>query len=167
MAKITLKGNPVQTSGNLPGVGTQAPAFTLTKTDLTDASLSDFAGKTVVLNIFASLDTSVCAASVRRFNKEAGELGNTAVLCISMDLPFAHDKFCTAEGLKNVTSLSAFRSPRFGEEYGLTMTSGPMRGLLSRAVVIIGKSGKVIYTQQVPEISQEPDYEAALRALAG
>jgi len=166
MAQVTIQGNPVQTSGNLPAVGTAAPSFKLVKTDLSEAELQDYAGKNVVLNIFPSLDTSVCAASVRRFNKEAGESPDTVVLCISADLPFAHQRFCEAEGLNDVIPLSVFRTPEFGKDYGVTFTSGPLTGLLSRSVVIIDKSGKVAYTEQVPEISQEPDYDAALLALS-
>lgn len=167
MAEITLKGNPVKTVGELPAVATQAPPFMLAKADLSDAGLGDFAGKTVVLNVFPSIDTEVCAASVRRFNEEASGLTSAVVLCVSVDLPFAHGRFCEAEGLKDVIPLSAFRSPDFGQDYGLTIASGPLRGLLSRAIVIVDRSGKVTYTEQVPEITQEPDYEAALRALAG
>ncbi|RJX35779.1 MAG: thiol peroxidase [Desulfurivibrio sp.] len=167
MAHITLQGTPLETIGELPAIGTQAPAFSLTKTDLSDCTLQDFSGKKVVLNIFPSIDTSVCAASVRRFNKEAGEAKNSVVLCISADLPFAHNRFCEAEGLKNVIPLSVFRAADFGRNYGVTISTGPIKGLLARAVVIIDKSGKIAYTQQVPEITQEPDYEPALRALAG
>ena len=166
MAQITLQGNPVQTVGNLPAVGTAAPEFKLVKTDLSEAGLKDFAGKNILLNIFPSLDTSVCAASVRRFNKEAGESPNTVVLCISADLPFAHARFCEAEGLDDVIPLSVFRSPEFGRDYGVTFATGPLTGLLSRAVVLIDKSGKVSYTEQVPEITEEPDYDAALLALS-
>ncbi len=165
MAQISLHGNPIQTIGNLPAVTTQAPAFTLTKTDLSDSTLKDYAGKTVILNIFVSIDTSVCASSVRRFNKEAGELKNTVVLCVSADLPFAHQRFCEGEGLNNVIPLSSFRSPDFGKDYGVTITSPPMAGLLSRAIVVIDPDGKVVYTEQVPEIGQEPDYEKALGFL--
>ena len=165
MAKIMLKGNPIETIGELPAVGTTAPAFTLTKTDMTDVHLSDFAGKRVVLNISPSIDTSICAASVRRFNQEATRLKNTAILYISMDLPFAHGRFCSAEGLSDVIPASTFRAPEFGQRYGLTMTSGALRGLLSRAVIVIDESGKVLYTEQVPEIAQEPNYEAALLVL--
>ena len=167
MAQITLKGNPIQTIGELPAVGAKAPSFILTGTDLSDANLGDFAGKTVVLNIFPSIDTAVCAASVRRFNAEASCLDNTVVLCISADLPFAHGRFCEVEGLEDVVPLSSFRAPEFGQEYGLAITTGPLQGLLSRAIVIVDPSGQVAYTEQVPEITQEPDYEAALRALAG
>ncbi len=147
MAPITLQGTPVETIGNLPAVGTLSPSFKLVKTDLSEAGLQDFAGKNIVLNIFPSLDTSVCAASVRRFNKEAGESSDTVVLCISADLPFAHKRFCESEGLDDVIPLSVFRSPEFGREYGVTFTGGPLSGLLSRAVVIIDKSGKVAYTE--------------------
>lgn len=128
--------------------------------------MQDFAGKNIILNIFPSLDTSVCAASVRRFNKEAGESPDTVVLCISADLPFAHQRFCEVEGLNDVIPLSVFRSPEFGRDYGVTITSGPLAGLMSRAVVIIDKSGEVAYTEQVPEITQEPDYDASLLALS-
>ncbi|MEN8231561.1 MAG: thiol peroxidase [Thermodesulfobacteriota bacterium] len=166
MSQITLQGNPVQTIGSLPAVGMPAPSFKLVKSDLSEADLQDFGGKNIILNIFPSLDTSVCAASVRRFNKEAGESPDTVVLCISADLPFAHKRFCEAEGLNDVISLSVFRSPEFGRDYGVTFTSGPLTGLLSRAVVIIDRSGKVAYTEQVPEIGREPDYDAALLALS-
>lgn len=165
MTTITLHGKPVDTIGTLPALGTSAPAFTLAKTDLSDCTLADFADKTVVLNIFPSIDTPVCAASVRRFNQEAGLRDNTVVLCISADLPFAHHRFCEVEGLKDVVPLSVFRSPEFGRDYGVLITSGPVRGLLSRAVIIIAPTGKVIYSEQVPEISQEPDYAKALAAL--
>lgn len=165
MASITLQGNPLETAGDLPAVGTKAPSFTLTKTDLSDCSLQDFDGKKIVLNIFPSIDTAVCAASVRRFNKEAGEAKNTVVLCISADLPFAHNRFCETEGLKNVLPVSVFRSADFGKDYGATISNGPLQGLLSRAVVIIDRTGKIAYTQQVAEITQEPDYAGALNAL--
>lgn len=165
MAQISLQGNPINTAGNLPAVKTQAPSFTLTKTDLSECTLQEYAGKTVVLNIFPSIDTAVCAASVRRFNKEAGELDNTVVLCVSADLPFAHQRFCEGEGLKNVIPLSCFRSPDFGKDYGLTIASPPLAGLLSRAIVVIDQTGKIAYTEQVPEITQEPDYEKALGFL--
>jgi thiol peroxidase len=166
MATITFKGSPTETSGALPDIQTKAPAFTLAKTDLSDVSLDAFAGKRIVMNIFPSIDTPVCAASTRRFNEEAGKLDNTVVLCISADLPFAHNRFCEAEGLKNVIPLSVFRSGDFGKDYGVTITSGPPAGLLSRAIIIIDRDGKVIYTEQVPEIAQEPDYDAALAVLA-
>lgn len=166
MAQITLEGNPFQTVGSLPAKGSQAPAFSLTATDLSEKTAGDFRGKTLVLNIFPSIDTSVCASSVRRFNQEASALADTVVLCISADLPFALHRFCAAEGLDRVVSLSAFRSS-FGKDYGVTIVDGPLAGLLARAVVIVDKQGKVIHTEQVPEITQEPDYQAALKALAG
>lgn len=165
MAKITLKGNPVNTIGNLPEVGTMAPAFTLVKDDLSIKSLSDYKGQKVVLNIFPSLDTGTCAASVRRFNTEASKLENTVVLCISKDLPFAQARFCGAEGLEDVHNLSDFRYGQFGKDYGVEIIDGPLAGLESRAVVVLDEGGTVVYTQQVPEIVDEPDYEAALAAL--
>ena len=165
MAKITLKGNSIQTAGNLPAIGSQAPDFKLTKTDLSDATLKDFAGKKVILNIFPSLDTSVCAASVRKFNSEAEKLPNTVVLCVSRDLPFAHSRFCTTEGLKNVISLSELRDDSFSKAYGVKIVDGPLAGVLSRAVVVLDTTGKIVYAEQVPEITQEPDYAAALKAV--
>lgn len=165
MAQITLKGNPINTYGELPPVGSFAPEFKLTAKDLTDKTLKDFAEKRIVLNIFVSLDTSTCAMSVRKFNAEAANLQNTVVLCISKDLPFAQARFCGAEGLDNVITLSQMRDMNFGKDYGLEQVDGPMAGLLSRAVVILDETGKIIYEEQVPEISQEPDYEAALKAL--
>lgn len=165
MTKITLKGNPVNTVGNLPEAGSSAPEFELTKTDLSDAKLSDFKGKKVILNIFPSLDTSVCASSVRRFNAEAEKLENSVVLCVSRDLPFAHNRFCSVEGLNNVIPLSELRTSDFGKNYGVLITDGPLAGLLSRAIVVINENGRVTYTQQVPEITQEPDYEKALKSL--
>lgn len=165
MATITLKGNAIETIGTLPAKGAAAPGFTLVKTDLSEVTLADYKGKKVVLNIFPSIDTPVCAASVRAFNKTAGELANTVVLCVSADLPFAHTRFCETEGLKNVESLSVFRSPAFGKDYGVTITTGPIAGLLSRAIIIIDTNGTISYTEQVPEITQEPNYDAALAAL--
>lgn len=165
MAKITVKGDPVETIGTLPAVNSKAPDFRLTKTDLSDVSPADFPGKKFVLNIFPSIDTPVCAMSVRRFNDEAAKLENTVVFCISADLPFAQDRFCGAEGLNNVIPLSVFRSGSFGKEYGVTITSGALSGLLSRAVVIIDENGSVAYTEQVSDIATEPDYAAALDAL--
>lgn len=164
MTTIKLKGNEIHTSGKLPEVGSQANDFTLTAVDLSDKSLSDYKGKRVILNIFPSINTGVCASSVRQFNKDAADLENTVVLCISKDLPFAQDQFCGAEGIKNVVMLSDFRSD-FGHEYGVQMTDGPLRGLLSRAVIVLDADGKVKYTEQVPEITQEPDYKSALAAL--
>ncbi len=163
MATITLQGNPLETCGELPAVGSPAPAFTLTKTDLSDVTLQDFAGKTVILNIYPSVDTGVCAASTRKFNELASGKADVAVLCVSADLPFAHSRFCGAEGLDNVVSLSDFRNKDFGNAYGVTITTGVLAGLLSRAIVVI-KDGNVAYTEQVPEIAQEPDYDAALAA---
>lgn len=165
MASITLKGNTINTVGNLPEVGTQAADFALVAKDLSVKTLADYKGKKVVLNIFPSLDTATCAASVRRFNAEANKLENTVVLCISMDLPFAQSRFCGAEGLENVHTLSDFRGGKFGIDYGVAIADGPLAGLESRAVVIIDENGKVAYTQQVPEIVDEPNYEAALKAL--
>jgi thiol peroxidase len=165
MAKITLKGNEIDTIGSLPAVGSNAPEFTVVATDLSEVGLKDYAGKTVVLNIFPSVDTGVCAASTRRFNSEAGKADNTVVLCVSADLPFAHGRFCEAEGLKDVVPVSVFRSAAFGEAYGQTITTGPLAGLLARAVVVIDSTGVVKYTEQVPEITQEPDYDSALKAI--
>lgn len=165
MASITLKGNKIETIGELPAVGTVAPAFHLTKTDLADIELADYAGKTVVLNIFPSIDTPVCASSVRKFNEAASTRANTLVFCISADLPFAHKRFCEGEGLEHVIPLSTFRSLDFGTNYGVVITTGPLSGLLSRAIVVVGPDGKVTYTEQVPEIAQEPDYAQALAAL--
>lgn len=166
MAQITLQGNPIETIGQLPAFGAQAPSFKLTKTDLTDVGPQDFARKNIILNIFPSIDTSVCAASVRRFNKDAGDSPDSVVLCISADLPFAHQRFCEAEGLNDVIPLSVFRSPEFGKDYGVTINTGPLAGLLSRAIILLDKAGRVAYTEQVPEIGQEPDYDAALQALS-
>ncbi len=165
MANITFKGNPVSTSGNLPGIGVTAPDFTLVNGSLADVSLTDYKGKNVVLNIFPSLDTGVCAASVRRFNKEAASLSDTVVLGISADLPFAAGRFCSAEGIDNVVTLSNFRNTAFGNDYGLVMTDGPLKGLLARAVVVVNPEGKVIYTELVPEIAQEPDYHSAINSI--
>ena len=165
MATITLKGNPIETSGSLPEIGSQAPAFNLTRTDLSSCTQDDFSGKTIVLNIFPSIDTPTCAASVRRFNAEAILQKDTVVLCISADLPFAHKRFCEVDGLDNVIPLSVFRSAAFGLDYGLTITTGPLAGLLARAIVVINPDGKVIYTELVPEIAQEPDYHKALSVL--
>lgn len=165
MAQITLGGNPIETLGMLPETGSKAPVFTLVKTDLSTASLSDFEGSRVVLNIFPSVDTGTCAASVRKFNEKASELDNTKVLCISRDLPFAQARFCGAEGLTNVITLSDFRDGSFGAAYGLTFSNGPLRGLHSRAVVVLDEKGNVLYTEQVAETKDEPNYEAALAAL--
>jgi thiol peroxidase len=161
---IKLKGNTIHTVGQLPAVGAQAENFTVTANDLSEKSLSDFSGKYIVLNIFPSVNTGVCAASVRTFNKDAAGLDNTVVLCISKDLPFAQKQFCAAEGIENVVMLSDFRTD-FGHEYGVQMADGPMRGLLSRAVIVIDPGGKIVYEEQVPEIGQEPDYGKALAAI--
>ncbi len=163
MAEINFRGNPIHTSGDLPATGS-TPAFTVTGTGLGDVTPGDFAGRNVVLNIFPSVDTGVCAASVRRFNSEAASLENTTVLCVSADLPFALGRFCGAEGLENVQSASTFRSS-FGADFGVTMVDGPLRGLLARAVVVLNGDGEVTYSELVPEIAQEPDYVAALAAL--
>ena len=165
MATVKLKGNPVNTFGELPAVGSKAPAFDLVKSDLSALKNEDLAGKKVILNIFPSLDTSVCAASVRRFNVEAAKLPGTVVVCVSKDLPFAHNRFCVAEGIENVVSASEFRSNNFGKSYGVMITDGPLRGLMARSVVVLDEQGTVIYHELVPEITQEPDYESALASL--
>ncbi|PXY40546.1 thiol peroxidase [Flavobacterium cheongpyeongense] len=165
MASITLGGNPVNTSGELPAVGTQLADFKLVQNDLSVASLSSFAGKKLVLNIFPSIDTGTCATSVRKFNESASNLENTAVLCISKDLPFAQKRFCGAEGLENVVNLSDFQDGSFGKANGLDIVDGPLKGLLSRAIIVVDADGKVIHTEQVGEIANEPNYEAALAAL--
>lgn len=166
MANITFKGNPITTIGDLPEINISAPDFTLTQTDLSDATLKDFLGKTIVLNIFPSIDTPVCAASVRKFNQEASGFDNAVVLCISADLPFAHKRFCEIEGLNDVIPLSVFRSEDFGSNYGVAIADGPLRGLMSRAIVVIDKTGNVVYRQQAPEIAQEPNYDEALEAIS-
>ncbi|WP_300671311.1 thiol peroxidase [Soonwooa sp.] len=164
MANITFKGNPIHTVGNLPEVGTQAKDFTLVASDLSEKKLSDYKGKKVVLNIFPSIDTGVCAASARHFNQDASSLDNTVVVNVSRDLPFALNRFCAAEGLNDVETLSDFRGS-FGEDYGVTLQDSPLHGLLSRAVVVVDENGNVVYTEQVPEIGQEPNYENALAAV--
>lgn len=166
MAQTAFKGSPVPLSGDLPRVGDMAPDFTLTSTDLADVRLRDYAGKIVVLNIFPSIDTPVCAMTVRKFNNEIGNTDNATVICISADLPFAHARFCGAEGLDHVVSASTFRSPEFGDAYGVRITDGPLAGLMARAVVVIDGQGRVAYTQLVKEISEEPDYDTALACLA-
>lgn len=165
MASITLGGNPINTTGELPKVGTKAKDFKLSKTDLSIVTLADFIGSNLVLNIFPSVDTGTCAASVRKFNESASGLSNTKVLCISRDLPFAQARFCGAEGLENVISLSDFNDGSFGKNYGLEIADSVFAGLHSRAVIIIDKNGLIKYTEQVPEIANEPNYEAALAAL--
>lgn len=165
MATVTLGGNKVNVKGNFPKVGEQAKEFTLVKSDLSELSLSSLKGKKVVLNIFPSLDTKVCAMSVRKFNDMASKMNNTVVLAISKDLPFAHARFCSTEGIENVVGLSAFRNATFGEDYGVALVDGPLAGLLARAVVILDEHGKVIYTELVPEITHEPNYEEALKNI--
>ena len=165
MAQVTLKGMPVQTSGELPAVGAAAPDFTLTKMDLTELSLSELKGKRVVLNIFPSIDTATCAQSVRDFNQRANQVPNSFILCISADLPFAQKRFCGAEGLDQVIPVSDFRNKDFGRKFGVNILDGGLRGLLARAVVVLDENGKVIYHELVSEIGHEPNYDAVLAAL--
>lgn len=165
MASITLGGNPINTNGTLPKVGTKASDFQLVKNDLSVATLADFAGSRLVLNIFPSIDTGTCATSVRKFNESASQLNNTKVLCISRDLPFAQKRFCGAEGLENVINLSDFNTGKFGKDNGLEIVDGPLAGLHSRVVMVLDENGVVQYTEQVPEIADEPNYEAALATL--
>jgi thiol peroxidase len=166
MANITLGGNPVETIGNLPKTGNQAPNFLLSSLDLSTKKLSDFLGEKVILNIFPSVGTGICASAVRRFNKEASKLENTKILCISKDLPFAQGGFCAAEGIENVEMLSNFMDNTFGKDYGVLITNGKFQGLLARAVLVLNEKGEIIYSELVPEIGQEPNYELALKALA-
>jgi len=165
MATVTLKGNTLNTLGNLPSIGSNAPEFSLIKNDLSAASLADYKGKKVVLNIFPSVDTGTCAQSVRQFNKEVTALDNTVVLCISKDLPFAQARFCGAEGIDKVETLSDFKDGNFGKSYAVAFTDGPLEALLSRAIVVLDENGKVTYTEQVAETVDEPNYKAALEAL--
>ena len=165
MATTAFKGTPVQTSGELPAAGSTAPAIDLVGSDMSAVTSDSLAGRRVVLNIFPSVDTGVCATSVRKFNELAASLDNTSVVCVSKDLPFALSRFCGAEGIDNVTVASAFRSS-FGEDYGVTMTDGPLAALLARSLVVLDGEGTVVYTELVPEIGQEPDYDAAVAALA-
>jgi len=165
MATVTLKGNEINTLGNLPAVGNDAPNFDLTQTDLSMRSLGEYEGKKLVLNIFPSIDTGTCAQSVRQFNQEAAELTNTVVLCISKDLPFAQTRFCGAEGIENVVMLSDYKDGNFGKSYQVEFTDGPLKGLLSRSVVVVDVNGKVTYSEQVSETVEEPNYKAALEAL--
>jgi thioredoxin-dependent peroxiredoxin len=165
MAAITLKGNAINTLGTIPQVGTKAPDFSLTAGNLSQVSLADYKGSKLILNIFPSLDTGTCAASVRQFNKAAADLDNTKVLCISRDLPFAQGRFCGAEGLENVVTLSDFATGQFGKDYNLEITNGPLAHLHSRVVIVLDENGIVKYNQQVPEIVDEPNYEAALKAI--
>ena len=165
MATVTLGGNPIHTNGELPKIGSKAPDFKLVNTDLSMATLADFAGSKVVLNIFPSIDTGTCATSVRTFNAKASALTNTKVLCISRDLPFAQKRFCGAEGLENVINLSDFNTGSFGKDYGLEITDSVLAGLHSRVVIVLDENGVVKYAEQVPEIADEPNYENALAAL--
>lgn len=168
MAKITLGGKPITTNGELPAVGNSAPDFTLTASaDMGEVSLKNYAGKNLVLNIFPSIDTGVCATSVRKFNAQASTLNNTLVLCISKDLPFAMKRFCGAEGLSNVVTLSDYRNKGFSKSYGVEILDGAFEALDARAIVVIGADGKVKHTELVPEIGQEPNYEAAIKAVQG
>ena len=165
MAQVTLGGNPVNTSGDLPAVGTAAPAFTLTGGDLSPVTSADLAGQRVVLNIFPSIDTGTCQASVRAFNERAAALDNTVVLCASTDLPFAATRFCGAEGIDDVATGSTFKNPEFATDYGVKMVDGKLEGLTARAVVVIDEQGTVVHSQLVPEIADEPDYDAAVASL--
>lgn len=165
MSNVTLAGNPIKVGGTFPAKGSQAPDFTLTTGELGQANLASHAGKRKILNIFPSVDTGVCAASVRRFNQDAAKLANTVVLCISADLPFAQARFCGAEGLDNVVMLSSFRNPEFRSAYGVDIQDGPLAGLCARAVVVLDENDRVLHSERVPEIKQEPDYAAALAAL--
>lgn len=165
MATIQLKGNPIHTVGDLPKIGQSIPKFTLTKADLSELSHQDLAGKRVILNIFPSIDTPTCAMSVRKFNEQASQLPNVAVLCVSADLPFAQKRFCGAEGINNVITVSTFRHPEFGKNLGITIQDGPLAGLLSRAVIVVDEHGKVLHAEQVSEIANEPNYGEALQAV--
>lgn len=166
MATVTFKGNQVTTFGELPQIGADAPNFILTATDLSSRSLNNYLGQNTILNIFPSVDTGVCAESVRTFNKKASQLENTKVLCISKDLPFAFARFCGAEGIENVETLSDFRDGNFGKNYGLTFVDGPLEGLHSRCVVVLNDKAEVVYTEQVSEITDEPNYDAALQSIS-
>jgi thioredoxin-dependent peroxiredoxin len=165
MSQVTLKGNPIKIDGHFPAVGDNAPAFSLVAKDLSDATLANFSGKRKVLNIFPSVDTPTCAMSVRHFNEAASALNNTVVLCISADLPFAQARFCGAEGLSNVVTLSTMRGHDFLKHYGVAIASSPLAGLAARAVVVLDEHDKVLHTEMVSEIAQEPNYDAALAAL--
>lgn len=165
MSNITLHGEAIETIGELPQIGTTAPDFNIVKADLSEATLKDYTGKRLIINIFPSIDTPTCATAVRKFNQAASDLKNTAIVCVSADLPFAGARFCGAEGIENVETASTFRSLSFGEDYGVTITTGVLKGLLSRAIVVIDESGKIIYTEQVPEIGDEPNYDAAIAVL--
>lgn len=167
MAKITFKGNAIETVGTLPAKGAAAPDFKLVAGDLSEATLATFAGKKKILNIVPSLDTGICQISARKFNAAVGDLKNVALINVSADLPFAQKRFCDAEKLSHISNLSTFRGPDFGKAYGVTISTGPLAGLLSRAVVVLDEQNKVVHSQQVPEIAQEPDYDAALAAVKG
>lgn len=164
MANITLKGNPINTCADLPAVGSVAPDFKFIKVDLSEVSKADISGKKCILNVFPSIDTPTCALSTKKFNEEAAKLDNTLVICVSADLPFAQKRFCAAEGIENVQTASTFRSS-FGKDYGLEIVDGPLLGLLSRCVIVIDENGQVIYSEQVPEIADEPNYAKAIAAL--
>ncbi|MGH1484820.1 MAG: thiol peroxidase [Cellvibrionaceae bacterium] len=165
MATVTLKGNPIETYADLPTVGNSAPDFTLVRDDLSETSLADYHGQKIILNIFPSIDTPTCQMSVRTFNEKASTLENTTVICVSADLPFAQKRFCGSEGIENVSNASTFRSPEFGQNYGLTFTNGPLQGLLARAVVVIDAEGKIAYTELVGEVADEPNYDSAIALL--
>lgn len=165
MSQVTFKGTPVETKGTLPAVGSKAPNFLLTAGDLSTSELSNFLGKKIILNIFPSIDTGTCATSVRTFNQKAASLDNTVVLCISKDLPFAQGRFCAAEGIENVVVLSEYKDSNFSDAYGVVFANGPLEGLMSRAVVVVNENGEVVYTEQVAEVTGEPNYDAALAAL--
>ena len=165
MANITLKGNPINTSGDLPAVGSSAPNFKLVAADLSEKTLADFAGKNVIINIVPSFDTPTCAMSVKRFNEAVGELGETVIVNVSKDLPFAQKRFCADNSLEHITNLSAFRCNKFGEDYGIAFADGPLLGLLARGIVVLDGEGKVTYTELTPEIADEPNYDAALDAV--
>ena len=165
MATVTLKGNKINTLGDLPSTGSQAPDFSLTKNDLSETTLNDYKGQKLILNIFPSIDTGTCAQSVRQFNQEAAELQNTKILCVSKDLPFAQARFCGAEGIDKVETLSDFRDGNFGKAYNLEFIDGPLKGLHSRAIVVVSETGGIVYSEQVPETVDEPNYKAALEAL--
>lgn len=166
MPQIVIRGNKTKAKGSIPASGVKAKSFTLTRTDLSDIRFEDFTGKNIILNIFPSIDTPVCSASVRRFNVEAAKIPDTAVLCVSMDLPFAHGRFCAAEGIDHVVSLSAFRSPDFIDHYGLVVDEGPLKGLLARYVVVIDKTGRVVFGETIADLAEEPDYEKILACLS-
>ncbi len=165
MATVTLKGNPIHTAGKLPEIGSTAPDFELAKLDLSNATLNDYKGQKVILNIFHSVDTGTCASSVRHFNEAVSALENTKILCISKDLPFAQNRFCGAEGIENVEMLSDFRDGSFGKDYQLEFTDGPIKGLLSRSIIVLDENSKVLHAEQVSEVVEEPNYQAALEAL--